>query len=92
LLNVHRCTFGAGLTFPGSGFRVILLESGGAELDQVTQDLVERARLAAIPAGASPESGQQGCRCRRWETSGAARLAAIPVSESLTSRGVQSLL
>jgi 2-polyprenyl-6-methoxyphenol hydroxylase-like FAD-dependent oxidoreductase len=36
----------AGITlareFTGSGFRVILLESGGAELDQVTRDLVER--------------------------------------------------
>jgi hypothetical protein len=47
---------------------------------------------AVAPGVGGPRSGQQGCRSGRWETSGAARLAVIPVSESLTSRGVQSLL
>jgi choline dehydrogenase-like flavoprotein len=46
VIETEVCIVGAGVAgislareFTGSGFRVILLESGGAELDQVTQDL-----------------------------------------------------
>jgi choline dehydrogenase-like flavoprotein len=46
VIETEVCIVGGGVAgitlareFTGSGFRVILLESGGAELDQVTQDL-----------------------------------------------------